>query len=403
MGLRQLVACLSIVLFCATSVQAISVDTVLIGNPGNPADTRYIPTGVGSVGYAFRIGETEITNTQYAAFLNAVATTDSYGLYGSIHFGWGGIDRFGTPGSYSYAVRSPTVGAGPGGTDFTYHDKPAAYISWGDAARFANWMHNGQPTGPQDASTTEDGAYALNGAITQVAFSTVTRKPGARWWIPNQDEWYKAAYYDPNAGVYFDYPTGTNSVPNNNLPTADTGNSANYWNGAYTTGSSLYPLTDVGAYTTSASSYGTYDQGGNAWEWLETIVNSGPSAQRALRGGSWIGTAGQMSAQFATLYFPQNESAEFGFRIATGTGIPGDFDLDNDVDGIDFLKWQRGELSVAHSPTDLEDWESNYGTDLDPLASAVVPEPGRLCLGALVASCVTIRRWRTRFRRSVRA
>jgi formylglycine-generating enzyme required for sulfatase activity len=37
-------------------------------------------------------------------------------------------------------------------------DRPVNYVSWGDAARFANWLHNGQPSGAQDLTTTEEGA-----------------------------------------------------------------------------------------------------------------------------------------------------------------------------------------------------------------------------------------------------
>ncbi len=38
--------------------------------------------------------------------------------------------------------------------------------NWGDAARFANWLENGQPTGPEGTGTTETGSYTLNGAMT---------------------------------------------------------------------------------------------------------------------------------------------------------------------------------------------------------------------------------------------
>ena len=45
---------------------------VTVGNPGNAADTRYDPTGFGSVSYNYRIGKTEVTNAQYVEFLNGV-------------------------------------------------------------------------------------------------------------------------------------------------------------------------------------------------------------------------------------------------------------------------------------------------------------------------------------------
>jgi len=61
--------------------------------------------------------------------------------------------------------------------------------------------------------------------------------------------------------------------------------------------------------------------------------------------------------------------------------INGDFDLDNDVDGADFLLWQRGETSDPLSNTDLNAWETQYGTST-PIAtfSASVPEPTSLLL-----------------------
>ncbi len=111
-------------------------------------------TGYGSVDYTYRISKYEVTNAQYAEFLNAVASTDSYGLYdtdmGSPEpWEWGGITRSGSSGSYTYSAI--------GGRE----DMPVNHVSWYDSLRFANWLHNGQPTGAQDNSTTEDGAYTI--------------------------------------------------------------------------------------------------------------------------------------------------------------------------------------------------------------------------------------------------
>ena len=89
-------------------------------------------------------------------------------------------------------------------------NRPVNYVSFWDAARFANWLHNGQPTGPQGPGTTEDGAY-LNVGNQAPSFG---RNAGATFFIPTEDEWYKAAYHDKTAGLaasYFDYPTGTNA------------------------------------------------------------------------------------------------------------------------------------------------------------------------------------------------
>jgi formylglycine-generating enzyme required for sulfatase activity len=298
---------------------AITIPTVPIGNPGNPPDMRYVdayhPSGVGSVGYSFRMGQTEVTNAEYVAFLNAVAATDTYGLYPiGEPYVERGIVRSGPPGSYSYSVAPPALS----GT-YAFDYKPVRYIGWGDAVRFANWLHNGQPTGPQDSSTTEDGAYTLNGAVTNAALSAVTRNEGARWWLPNEDEWYKAAYHknDGITGNYWIYATATDSVPDNHLPQSDTGNSVNFRGINLTTGDDRLPLTDAGAYALSGSSYGTFDQNGNVREWNERfffIPNTAPRA--GIRGGSWRHSSNLEAFTYQFLLSTEAD-ANLGFRVAS--------------------------------------------------------------------------------------
>jgi hypothetical protein len=59
----------------------------------------------------------------------------------------------------------------------------------------------------------------------------------------------------------------------------------------------------------------------------------------------------------------------------------GDFDGDGDVDGRDFLIWQRGGSPIAKSAGDLADWQTNYGVGATAgLSSTAVPEPGALVL-----------------------
>lgn len=325
-ALMKFILVFIVLLATAVSAEAINIDTVPVGNPGNPADTRYNdfyhPNGVGSVAYSFRISKTEVTNAQYVVFLNSVAASDQYGLYSEYQddpccSNWGGILRSGSPGSYSYAVRSP-VGS------YIYDDKPAVLVTPGNVMRFANWLHNGQPTGSQNASTTEDGAYTLNGAVTDLALAAVTRNPGARWWLPSENEWYKAAYHknDGVTGNYWDYPTATNSVRNNNLPSSDTGNSANFYNSGYTTGNFTYHLTDVGAYSLSGSPYGTFDQGGSVWEWNETLFGG---YLHGVRGGSWNGfdnNSHDLHASFPIYRDSTSESDTFGFRVASSIPEP---------------------------------------------------------------------------------
>jgi len=65
----------------------------------------------------------------------------------------------------------------------------------GDAARFANWLTNGQPLAPEGIGTTETGSYALNGAVDDANIVKVKRSAGAKYVLPTVNEWYKAAYY----------------------------------------------------------------------------------------------------------------------------------------------------------------------------------------------------------------
>jgi Sulfatase-modifying factor enzyme 1 len=150
---------------------AISIDTVPVGDVGNPGDAQR-QGFFGSVNYAYRIGKYEVTVGQYAAFLNAVAATDTYGLY-SPYLGSdatiAGIAQSCSPNCTYSVIGSP--------------NHPVTYVSWGDAARFANWLHNGQPMGAEDATTTEDGAYTLKGATSAMALSAISRNPGASWFI----------------------------------------------------------------------------------------------------------------------------------------------------------------------------------------------------------------------------
>ncbi len=183
-----------------------SLGTVTVGNPGNAPDTRYDPNGYGSVDYVYNIGEHGVTAVQYAEFLNAVAAMDTYGLYNTNMLSSSSrckIERSGSSPNYTYSVAGD------------WADRPVNYVSWGDAARFANWLHNDQPTGVQGLSTTEDGAYFLDGATSNEELLAVTREVDWNWAITSEDEWYMAAYHqnDGVTGNHFDYPTSSDSVP----------------------------------------------------------------------------------------------------------------------------------------------------------------------------------------------
>ena len=308
------------------------LETVTVGNPGNSPDDEVMvddgSTGYGAVAHTYNIGKFEVTAGQYTVFLNAVAATDTYGLYNTsmddIPSGCQ-ITRSGTSGSYTYDFSGR-----PSGTEADWTNRPVNYVTWGDAARFSNWLHNGQPTGAQDLTTTEDGSYFLNGAVTDTELLTVDRKPDATWVVPSEDEWYKAAYHhnDGVTGNYWVHPTKSDEVPTwEPPPGTDMANaSANYLSGSgenpYVIGSPYY-RTEVGAYDgkPSDSPYGTFDQGGNVWEWNESIVSD---SHRKLRGGSFD-SFGQvflmLSAKRHRILTAVNEASDVGFRVAE-VGIP---------------------------------------------------------------------------------
>lgn len=288
--------------------QAVPLDLVTIGDPGNAADTN--PNGFGAVNYEFQIMKHEVTIGQYVEFLNAAAKTDPYGLWNTnmaTDLMIEGISRSGTVGSYTYAPRGPNGVMPPGANSST--QRPITYVSWFDAARFANWMHNGQGSG-----STETGAYTLNGAT---GGNAPARNPGARFYIPTENEWYKAAYYrgsGTNAG-YWDFATQSNSAPGNTLGSGS--NQANYFVSAFSSGGEYETsnlLTNVGAFTGSPSSYGTFDQSGNVSEWNDLSGQSGP--QRGIRGGYWYNDSSALAASGRSVVSATLESNQYGFRLA---------------------------------------------------------------------------------------
>jgi formylglycine-generating enzyme required for sulfatase activity len=277
-----------------------------------------------------------VTAGQYTEFLDAVAADDTYGLYNedmdvdSGSLGGCNIKRAGDPGSYTYSVRPD------------WADRPVNYVSFWDAARFANWFHNGQPTGPQGALTTKDGAYHDVG--DQVLFG---RNPESRYFIPTEDEWYKAAYHDQSAGLaasYFDYPTGTDVEPGNDpTETTNPGNNANYYISDYAIGGPYYRTVD-GEFELSDSPYGTFDQGENVWQRTETVQND---CCRQSRGGSWYDHSFDLRASLRL--YDSREFSTIGFRVAT---IPEPRSITlilcGAVAGLIWWPWQAGDRAARY-------------------------------------------------------
>lgn len=259
---------------------------VAVGNPGNPADSLDCgnsATGVincGSVAETFYISATEVTNDQYAGFLNAKAASDPNALFSTAMQ----ITRSGSDGSYTYAVN-----AGKG-------SHPVVHVSFFDAMRFVNWLENGQASGD-----TESGVYTIGNGVNE------TRAPGATFFIPNRDEWYKAAYHD-SGSTYSLYPTGSDTAPTAEGPPGGA-NSANY-------NDAVGDHVDVGSYTNTTSFYGAFDMGGNVFELLEEVY-TGTGTLRYIMGGGSAGNEGTLASTYLNAILPDKQTADTGFRVAT--------------------------------------------------------------------------------------
>jgi sulfatase modifying factor 1 len=259
--------------FSSIASASVTIDWVTVGNPGNAADT----TGYGAVNYEYKIGKYEVTNAQYGEFLNAKGQSNSNGIYNSSMSSYG-ITQSGSTGSYTYSVTSALA------------NRPVVYVSWFEAARFANWLTNGQGNGD-----TETGAYTLNGASSGI----ITANAGAQVYIPTKNEWYKAAYYNGTTGTYSLFPNGKDMIT-----TAE----ANYFR-------SINHSTDVGNYSV-ANSYGTYDQAGNVSEW-SSGGSMNPGSENTW-GGNWTTDSTAIVKSYSPGFMTSNHSSEVvGFRLAS--------------------------------------------------------------------------------------
>jgi formylglycine-generating enzyme required for sulfatase activity len=306
---------------------AVTIDMVAVGNPRNASDSQdgdSISPGVqsfGAVAYIFNIGKYEVTVGQYVEFLNNVdpSGANALALYNpemASNPRGGIVVNAGAADGAKYEVKTGR------------HDNPVAFVSWYDAIRFANWLHNGQGHGD-----TESGAYTLLGGLpTPTNGDGITRNPGARWFVPGEDEWYKAAYHknDGPTGNYWRFPTSTNEFPFSDQPPGSDAptpaNTANfraqdflpngYNDGFAVPGSGDLTgntLTEVGAYRHTVNPYGTFDQGGNVAEWIDTLVNG----SRVLRGGAWSAGSDFLRAEVRPLDSGTFESEFLGFRVAS--------------------------------------------------------------------------------------
>ncbi|MDZ4657042.1 MAG: SUMF1/EgtB/PvdO family nonheme iron enzyme [Bythopirellula sp.] len=266
------------------------IEFVTIGNPGNRADTTGAPNPAGSVPYTYRMGKFEISEQM--------------------------IDKANAEGNLG--ITKGSLGA----------NKPATFVTWNEAARFINWLNVASGSTPAYKFALQPGeaGYSANSGIQLWAISDPGYNPNnlfrnslAKYFLPNVDEWYKAAYFDPSAGrgsVYYLYPTGNFTAPDGLDFAGDTIFEAVFNQG----GSNNDPndITNVGV----LSPYGTAGQGGNVFEWEETdfdLVN-GPISSlspRGVRGGSWYEVSSTLLATRRFDSHPTFETADVGFRVAS--------------------------------------------------------------------------------------
>jgi formylglycine-generating enzyme required for sulfatase activity len=282
----------------APAASAVVVDWTPVGSPGNACETQSQGC-FGAVGTPYNIGTYEVTNAQYAEFLNAKAEdSDPFALYNTnmgSSASYGGITRDTVSGGFTYSAIAGR------------EDMPVNWVSLFDALRFANWLHNGQGNGG-----TETGAYTLLGGTPFPSNgTTVTREAGATIFLSSENEWYKAAYHNASglaATGYFDYPAGFDAQTTCSIPPG----AANHANCGFV----HQDLTDVGGYTDSASPHGTFDQGGNVHEWNETIIGG----YRGVRGGAFDVFQGSLAASERYADVPYIEYNNVGFRVAPEPG-----------------------------------------------------------------------------------
>jgi hypothetical protein len=267
------------------------IEFVRIGNPGNAPDTASdpdppAPNPAGSVAYAYRMGKYEISEDM--------------------------IDKANAEGGLG--ITKDTRGA----------DKPATSVSWNEAARFVNWLNTSTGSTPAYKFAIQPGEPGYNTFQDILLWdpgdpgydpNNLYRNSKARYFLPSAHEWYKAAYYNPTSGVYYNYPTGSDSVPDGIDFAGDPNFDAVFYDGDFN--AQPNDITNVGL----LSPYGTAGQGGNVYEWEESsfdLLNNSSSSRRGYRGGNWINGSDYLPAtnRFNGL-FPSLEFFLIGFRVAS--------------------------------------------------------------------------------------
>ena len=265
---------------------AFTIDFVTIGDPGNLNDsgtTGLYFTPYGGVAYEFQMGTYEISED-----MTAKANT------------LGGL-----------LISKDTRGA----------NVAATRVSWNEAARFVNWLNVSQGYAPAYNFAVQPGGGGYTGNENLVLWTVsdagydpanLYRNSGARYVLPSENEWYKAAYYSGSGLLYYDYATGSDAIPT--AVASGTGAGTAVYNAV---ASVPADITQAGG----LSHYGTMGQGGNVSERMEsalTAPNDSPSELRAVRGGNWSSSEVNLRASLrSAIGPPSNSVSNVGFRVAS--------------------------------------------------------------------------------------
>jgi len=257
-----------------TSGNEFTVDFVNIGNAGNAADT----TTYGAVPYDYRVGKYEITQ-------DAITKATASGM--------------------SNVTAGPWTG-----------NQPAATINWYEAAAFVNFLNtNSAKTAAYDL-VWDGSAWSMNlwssGQAWTAGGTNLYRNKDAFYFLPNDDEWYKAAYYNAGGTNYFVFPTASSSVPT--AVASGTNADSAVYNQPLAQGPTSVDLAG------GLSPYATMGQGGNVWEWNESAfdgTNSSSSEYRAYRGGGWANGVNELRYSNRPFDSPLLEDSIVGFRVAS--------------------------------------------------------------------------------------